>query len=145
MYIDEEILGVYPSQQSVFYFENIEHNEYNRKPHYHIAIKTNNNRYILVVMFTSQIEKREAHRSTNQDAYNSLVYADNKDFDFLSKKSVIDCNDPLYKTKEELNSIIQNLQTKPTIISDEFQNKIIKAIKTSPLVRPYIKRALEYK
>ncbi len=143
MYIDEEALGVYPSQKTVFYFENIEHNEDNRKPHYHIAIKTNNNAYIVVVMFTSQIEKREKHRAINPDAYSSLVYADEKDFNFLTTKSVIDCNNPIYKTKEELNAVIDNLQAIPTDISDVFKSKIIDAIKTSPIVRRNIKKALD--
>jgi hypothetical protein len=139
MYIDEELLGVYPSQHTVFYFENIEHN---RKPHYHIAIKTNNNAYIVLVMFTSQVEKREAHRAANPDAYSSLVYADETNFDFLSKKSVIDCNIPIYKTREELMATIDNLQAIPTDITEEFKNEIIEAIKTSPIVRRNIKKAL---
>jgi len=142
MPIDEALLGVYPSKNTVFYFENIEHNEDDRKPHYHIAIKTNNNRYIVVVMFTSQIEKRETHRAINPDALSSLIYADENDFNFLSKKSVIDCNNPLYKTKEELNAIVDNLQPIPTNISEEFRDSIINAIKTSPIVRPNIKKAL---
>ena len=129
-------------KNTVFYFENIEHDEDDRKPHYHIAIKTNNNRYIVVVMFTSQIEKRETHRAINPDALSSLIYADENDFNFLSKKSVIDCNNPLYKTKEELNAIVDNLQPIPTNISEEFRDSIINAIKTSPIVRPNIKKAL---
>ena len=142
MPIDEALLGIYPSTNTVFYFENIEHDEDNRKPHYHIAIKTNNNAYIVLVMFTSQIEKREKHRATNADALSSLVYADRNDFDFLSKKSVIDCNNPLYKTKEELHAIVEYLQPIPTDISEDFKAKIINAIKTSPIVRRNIKNAL---
>lgn len=143
MPIDEELLGVYPTQRSVFYFENIEHDEDNRKPHYHIAIKTNNNEYIIVLMFTSQIEKREAHRASNLDAYSSLVYADETDFDFLVKKSVIDCNSPIYKTREELKAIIENFRVIETDIPDDFTNKLIEAIKTSPIVRRNIKKALD--
>ena len=143
MYIDEEQLGIYPSQNTVFYFENREHDEYDRKPHYHIAIKTNNNSYIVLVMFTSQIEKREAHRSSNPDTLSSLVYADEKDFDFLTKKSVIDCNDPMYKTREELMAITENLQPIEADISEKFKNEIIEAIKSSPVVRRNIKRSLD--
>lgn len=142
MPIDEALLGVYPSNHTVFYFENIEHDENNRKPHYHIAIKTNKNDFIVLVMFTSQIDKREAHRAINPKALSSLVYADPSDFDFLSKKSVIDCNNPMYKTKEELNAIVDNLQSIPTNISEAFKKKIIDAIQTSPIVRPNIKKAL---
>jgi len=142
MPIDEELLGVYPTQRTVFYFENIEHDEDRRKPHYHIAIKTNNNTYILVVMFTSKVKKREAHRLSNPDAYTSLVYADETDFDFLTEPSVIDCNDPIYKTQDELSAIMDNLQPIETYIPDEFIDKIITAIKTSPIVRPYIKKSL---
>jgi len=143
MYIDEESLGVYPTQRTVFYFENTEHDEDRRKPHYHIAIKTNNNAYILVVMFTSKVKKRQLHRSSNPDAYSSLVYADEKDFDFLREPSVIDCNSPIYKTRDELSAIMENLQPIETYIPDEFRDKIITAIKTSPVVRPYIRKSLD--
>ncbi len=142
MYIDEEQLGVYPSLNTVFYFENIEHHEDERKSHYHIAIPTNDNGYILVVMFTSQVEKRKAHRKVNPDAYSSLVFADETEFEFLTTKSVIDCNDPIYKTREELMAIIDNLQSIAADITEEFRDKIIEAIKTSPVVRRNIKRAL---
>jgi len=57
MYIDEELLGIYPSQNTVFYFENLEHDEYARKPHYHIAIKTNEDRYILLVSLPHKSKK----------------------------------------------------------------------------------------
>ena len=141
MPIDEELLGVYPSLHTVYYFENVEHPEYRRKPHYHIAIPTNNG-YMLLVMFTSQTGKRQEHRSTNPDALSSLIFADQTDFEFLSTRSVIDCNDPMYKTREELMAIIDNLQPKEADISEEFRDKIIEAIKTSPVVRRNIKNAL---
>jgi len=55
---------------------------------------------------------------------------------------VIDCNDPIYKTKEELDSIIDNLQAILATISDKFRDKLIDAIKSSPVVRRNIKKAL---
>lgn len=143
MYIDEELLGVYPSLHTVFYFENIEHNQDERKPHYHIAIPTKNNSYLLLVMFTSQLEKRKAHRQTNPDALSSLIFTNEREFDFLTKESVIDCNSPIYKTREELMASIDNLQPKEAHIPIKFRDKIIEAIKTSPIVRRNIKKALE--
>ena len=142
MYINEEELGVYPSLRTVFYFENREHDEHARKPHYYIALPTNNNGYIVLVMFTSQVEKRERHRATNPEALSSLVYADEKEFEFLTTKSVIDCNDPIYKTREEIMAIVDYLRPIEADIPQEFKDKIIEAIKTSPVVRRNIKNAL---
>ena len=142
MYIDEERLGIYPSLHTVFYFKNLEHDDDDRKPHYYIAIPTNNNGYIVLVMFTSKVGKRERHRAANPKALSSLVYADEKEFDFLTTRSVIDCNDPIYKTREELMAIVDELQPKEADIPEEFRNKIIEAIKTSPVVRRNIQNAL---
>ncbi len=134
--------GIVPSLGTVYYFENSEHGE-KRTPHYHIAIPTVDGGYVLLVMFTSQVEKkREYYAVTNQKAFNSLVFANETDFCFLTKESVIDCNNPMYKTSEELGAIIHNLEFKNADLTQDFIDEIVKAIKESPIARPHIKRAL---
>lgn len=137
------IQGIQPSLGTIYYFENSEHGE-NKKPHYHIAIPTINGGYLLLVMFTSQVNKKvEYYSQTNQKALDSLVFADKETFCFLSKKSVVDCNHPIYKTPEELGAIISNLEYREADLTEDFIDNIIIAVKNSPLVRRNIKRALK--
>ena len=134
--------GIQPALTTVYYFENVEHGKKDN-PHYHISIPTVDGGFILLVMFTSQIEKKQEHYSiTNQNALSSLVFANKDDFNFLSKDSVIDCNQPIYKTKEELGAIIKNLEYKEANLTEEFVEEIKKAIHSSPIVRRNVKKAL---
>ncbi len=140
--IELSIQGITPSLGTVYYFKNSEHGG-NSNPHYHVAIPTIDGGYVLLVMFTSQVEKKkEYYTRTNQKAFDSLVFVNATDFCFLTKESVIDCNNPIYKTSEELGAIIHNLEFKDADLTQEFIDDIVKAIKTSPIARPQIKRAL---
>jgi len=97
-----------------------------------------------LVMFTSKVNNKKEHYSlVNEDALSSLVFANKDNFSFLSKDSVIDCNQPIYKSREELGAIIKNLEYKEANLTTELIEEIIKAIKTSPIVRRNIKKALK--
>lgn len=136
------INAIHPSLDTVYYFENIDYKKQDN-PHYHIALETKNGDYIILVMFTSQIEgKKEYYSLTNQKALSSLVYAQKDDFCFLTKDSVIDCNHPIYRTKEELSIILYNLECKEANLTVEFIEQVKNAILESPIVRRYIKNAL---
>jgi len=134
--------GIQPALTTVYYFENVEHGKKDN-PHYHISIPTVDGGFILLVMFTSQVEKKQEYYGiTNQNALSSLVFANKDDFNFLSKDSVIDCNQPIYKTKEELSAIMKNLEYKEANLTEEFVEEITKAIHSSPIVRRNVKKAL---
>lgn len=135
--------AIKPSLDTVYYFENTEHSKANN-PHYHIALSTKNGNYILLVMFTSQIENKEEHyRLANKQALESLVYAKQDDFCFLTKDSVIDCNHPIYKTKEELSAIINRIEYREANLTTDFIDEIKAAIHSSPIVRRNIKKELQ--
>jgi hypothetical protein len=138
-----ELNGIRPVLTTVYYFENLEHGKKDN-PHYHISIPTFDGGFLLLVMFTSKIENKKEHYGlVNQNALSSLVFANKNDFIFLSKDSVIDCNQPIYKTKEELGAIIKNLEYKEANLTQEFIEEIKEAVQSSPIVRRNIKKALK--
>lgn len=137
------IAAIQPSLDTVYYFENLEHSKKDN-PHYHIALPTNNGDYIFLVMFTSQRGSKEEYYSlTNQNALSSLVYADKDKFCFLTKDSVIDCNHPIYKSKEELSAILSSLEYREADLTEIFIEEIKEAILSSPIVRRNIKKSLK--
>lgn len=136
------LLGIQPSLKTVYYFENTEHGK-NSSPHFHIAVPTTDGNYILLVMLTSQISKRiEYYELTNEKALQSLIQVEESTLCFLTKDSLIDCNNPIYKTREELSVIIKDLQYRNADLTDEFITSIKEAIKSSPIVRRNIKKVL---
>ena len=66
----------------------------------------------------------------------------NNDIDILEKDSCIDCNEPIYSTKEEIESIALDLEYIEAKIDGSLKDKIIKAIKSSAKVRDEIKNSL---
>lgn len=134
--------AIQPSLTTVYYFKNREH-AHIENPHYHVAIPTTNGGFVLLVMFTSQVESKKEHYSlVRPQALSSLVYADSKQCNFLNKESVIDCNQPIYKSREELSAIIFDLEYREAALSDVFIEEIKNAIRISPIVRPHIKNAI---
>jgi len=139
----DEILklnGICSVLATVYYFENLEHGKKDN-PHYHISIPTVDGGFLLLVIFTSKIDnKKEYYALSNKNALSLLVFANKDDFIFLSKDSVIDCNQPIYKTREELGAIIKNLEYMEANLTQEFIEKIKEAIQSSPIVRRNIKK-----
>ena len=136
-------IGIQPTLSTVYYFENVEHGD-NPQPHYHIAVPTTNGDFILLVMFTSQVDRKiEYYTLANNKALESLVHAKENDFYFLTKDSVIDCNQPIFKTREELSSIIKNIEYREADLTDEIIDKIKEAINKSPIVRRNVKNAIK--
>ena len=111
--------------------------------HFHIALKTNQDEYLVLSMITSQVEKRiKYYTLTNKSLVKSVVIINSNDIDILEKESCIDCNEPIYGTKEEIESIALDLEYIEAKIDKHLKNKIIKAIKLSAKVRDEIKNSL---
>lgn len=139
---DLAVSAIKPSLSTVYYFKNREHTNIDN-PHYHIAIPTKNGGFVLLVMFTSQIEGKQEHYGlVNPRALNSLVFANSSQCNFLTKDSVIDCNQPIYKSREELGAIIFDIEYRQATLSDDFIKEIKRTINESPIVRPHIKNAI---
>lgn len=144
MDLGEEVLinSISPSLTKVYYFVNKEYG-LNSKPHYHIAIPTSNGNYLLMVMFTTQInETKELYTTVNRKALHSLIEIKKGTYTFLSKDSLLDCNRTLFKTKEELRAIISKIEYKDADLTEDLIKEIKTAINESPLVKPIVKKSL---
>jgi len=131
--------------KKVYLFKNKNYDK-NAPTHFHIALKTNQDEYLVLSMITSQVEKKlKYYNLTNKSLIDSVVMIDGSDIDILDKDSCIDCNDPIYSTKEEIESIAIGLEYVEAKIDKNLRNKIIKAIKSSAKVRDEIKNSLDTK
>ena len=130
-------------ENKLFYFKNREYPT-DAPPHYHICIPINHDEFVMLVFFTSQDEKRKMFYNTNPKALQALVEVNKDDFDFLTKENtLIDCNRPIYKTKEELASLVNGeFKVFDEIITEEFLTQIKNAIKKSPLVKKGYKKKI---
>lgn len=135
-------------------FKNSKHAK-DSPPHFHIIIpiKEENNiagkteKSFIVCYITSQIEKREKYYKTifKNDGIKALVKISQKDFNFLTKDSVVECNKADLYNITELIDIIENPKDfilEPETINEDFKNQIINAINISPEVRNDVKRTL---
>lgn len=136
-----------PLQNKILYFKNKNHRKKNNQdppPHFHIVIPTNDGQYILLVFFSKQVTKTKSRYEGNKKATDCLEYVSIEKFEFLTEnQSVINCNDPIYCTKEELASIINGkLSIKKTNIPGDFLNNLKIKIRKSPLVKKALKKKI---
>jgi hypothetical protein len=64
---------------------------------------------------------------------------------FLKHESIIECNQPVFVSKQEFDKIIDpktKLEIKLRDISEDLKKEIVKAIKNSPVVKPFIKKLI---
>lgn len=128
--------------EKVYLFRNKNYDK-NAPAHFHIALKTTQDEYLVLSMITSQVEKKIKYYSlTNKSLVDSVLIINSDDIDILEKESCIDCNEPIYSTKEEIESIALDLEYIEAKIDKNLKNKIIKAIKSSAKVRDEIKNSL---
>lgn len=127
----------------VYLFKNINHSPDSPK-HYHLAMKTNDDNYLIIALITSQVQKVKQHCSSSNSALlDSLVIVGIKDISCLTKESVINCNDASCQTKEELvASISGDIKYIDAIINNNLEELIKNAIKKSPMIKPYIKEMI---
>ena len=136
-----EMIGTNPN--TVYVFKNSEHS--NKSPeHYHISIPISDTNSLLLVLTTSQVSKKKQHYRLREQLLNGLIEFDIGDLEFITKKCLIDCNNPLFQTKEELKHIILNEEIKfiDEVISPELIQQIKHKIKNSPLVKPNIQKLI---
>jgi hypothetical protein len=120
-------------------FKDSRHDE-NAPPHFYVTFPTKDEFSLIICIITSQVAKREDYyKATNSKALEALIYIDNNTFNFLYKKSVIDCNKAELITKNKLKKYIHSsapckmaAQTIPIPLKQEIVNAIIH----SPLVPP---------
>lgn len=132
----------------VCYFKDIRHDS-SAPPHYYITVPVSDDSFILFCIITSQVEnKLWYYKKKNEKALESLVRIDPNHLPFLTKISVIDCNMAELISRDEIVDIIDSKLDPPIKvitrnIPDELKDKIISAIKNSPIVKPIIKKMIK--
>ena len=99
-------------------------------------------------MVTSQVKNKAwYYRTAHKGAETSLVSVNKDNFNFLSKDSIIDCNRPILEHKNKFDKIVDpdhKFEVVTRKVPDEIKEKIIKAIKDSPIVKPFIKKMIKW-
>ena len=131
----------------VCYFKNTTHDP-DAPPHHHITVPISDDSSLLLCIITSQVENKAwYYHKTNQAAGSSLVIVNRDELSFLKKMSVIDCNQPKLIHKSHFGKIVDP-DHKFTIVTrnipKEVKEKIVQAIKDSPIVKPFIKKLIKY-
>lgn len=140
-----QFMGDSFENEKVYLFKNKNYDK-NAPAHFHIALKTNQDEYLVLSMITSQVDKKiKYYTLTNKSLVDSIIIINSNDIDILEKESCIDCNEPIYSTKEEIESIALDIEYIEAKIDKHLKDKIIKAIKSSAKVRDEIKNSLEEK
>lgn len=131
----------------VCYFKNTTHDP-EAPPHYHITVPISDDSSLLLCIITSQVENKAwYYHKTNEEAESCLVSVDKHDLPFLKRKSLIDCNQPVLIHKNKFSKIIDpdhKFEVVTRNIPKEIKKKIVKAIKDSPIVKPFIKKLIKF-
>ncbi len=116
--------------------------------HYYVTVPISDDSSLLFCFVTSQIENRSWHyNKTNKDALASLVGVNKSILSFLKKDSFIDCNQPTLVRKLDFGKIVDSDHKFEVVTRDipaGLRQKIVKAIKDSPIVKPFIKKLIKY-
>jgi len=131
----------------VLYFKDLNH-EKDAPSHFHIVFPVNNESGLILTIITKQIDKRIDYyqRRQKEDAVNALVFVDKDIFDFLTQKSVADCNRAELLTKTELLQRIdlrKEMFIKCRDIPSFLKKEICSAIRKSPLISPQVKKMVK--
>ncbi len=138
--INEKVFGV-------IYFKDKKYS-LDAPPHNYVLVPTDKSHCLVVCIITSQIDKRKRYyKNSNVSALESLIEVDSKDFPFLSKPSLIDCNLVEMISKTGFESRVEKsfkfeMRERGRSFPEKLQAAILQAIKKSPLVGPYIKNSI---
>ena len=131
----------------VCYFRNSTHDS-EAPPHYHITIPVSDDTCLLLCVITSQVENKAwYYQKTNKEALSSLVSLSKRNLSFLRKNSLIDCNHPVLVHKNKFSKLVDpdhKFKVVARDIPEEVKEKIVTAIKDSPIVKPFIKQLINY-
>ena len=132
---------------SLIRFKHVKHVS-SHDPHYFIVVPNSQaSTHIVISVITSRIEKLNSYymRTNKPQAVDSLVWINNQDFSFLNTDGcVINCNDTDLYTYKEFEGKIDNpeefeIKARDEAFSPDLKQKIIAAIKNSPIVLPRIR------
>ena len=135
------IIDIYNNTEwQIWYFKDIQHSN-QIKNHYYIMIPLTDKSFILACLITSQIEKREKFY-TNKVFKDCLVKLGTGQLSCLKLKSLIDCNQPLFISKEDFKQRAKDIRIIHSLIPKTLKSEIISKLKKSPIVKKIIKEAI---
>ncbi len=140
---------------NIIHFRSLDHSV-DSGGHFWVTISTGDGISILISIITKQMQKLEKrYRGCfNERAMNSLVPVSNDDFSSISIGCVINCNETRLVNLAELCRMIdRNYSSSKTYncfdivhfdqdFERELKEKIIQAIRSSPIVKPSVTSAL---
>ena len=113
----------------------------NQKEHFYIVIPVSAENFLLLCLITSKIANREKYYEGSKLSDN-LVKVGKTQLDCLSIESIIDCNQPLYISKDDFKKRMFGLSIVNAVIGETLKSKMLSKINASPIVKPFIKRAI---
>lgn len=128
---------------AVFYFA--EETFSSDEPHFFIVLNKNplGDSVIFMVSTTSKVEERTNWAERAGVSAETLVKVDGSRCSFLTKSSVMNCNDIVRKPLQSLIDKFQNRELGlKGEVSDEVLSEIISGVKKSPLVDEYTKELI---
>ena len=131
------------THNKLYLFKNKQY-EQNSPSHFHIALKTKEDAYVVLLIITSKVEKKRAYyKRLGEEFSKGLIEVNSKDINILTKESCIDCNEPLYYSKEAIKVLAKDFRIVTNFsINQNLKSILINAIKESPLVKPIVANAL---
>jgi hypothetical protein len=99
------------------------------------------NNFILACLITSKIEKREEFYD-DKILKDCLIKLTSKQISCLRIKSLIDCNQPLFLSKEEFKDRVKDIQIIDEHLPKTLKHEIITKLKKSPAVKQIIKQTI---
>jgi len=132
---------------NIIYFKDSTHDE-GVNPHYHFVIAPSDPADFVICLITSKVEKREAYYGrVNKKAVESLVKVNGSVLAFLTKPSIIDCNQAELIRRADLTKRVDHdydfkIEVRDAEIPAILKTQVRSAIKNSPLINNYIKKLI---
>ena len=147
MEIPPEVIANSLSGFCICYFKNATH-DHEAPPHYYVTAPISDHSSLLLCIVTSQVENKAwYYKKTDENALASLVAVNKSTLSFLKKESFIDCNQPVHVHKSKFSKIIDpdhNFKVVSRDIPDDLKKRIVDAVKASPIVKPFIKKMVQW-
>lgn len=129
---------------AVFYF--VDEELTSSEPHYFVVLNQDpiTDDYLILVVASSQIEKRVNFVKRNNFPSETLVFITPDEFSVFKKNTVIDCNNVFQKTNEILVKKLEseNLRIHTEVLPETIILKLLKGVQSSHMVSDEVKDIL---
>ncbi|TRZ48811.1 hypothetical protein D4S03_09220 [bacterium] len=115
-------------------------------PHFHVVFPVNAEADLVVTIITSQVGSLRQFYKWKKDACDAMVPVNKDIFPFLTRESVVNCNQAELMTKFELAQRVDRLseyRIKACKIPSYLKVDVCTAIRKSPLIPPNLKKLVK--